>query len=608
MIKKFMLASLLWVSMLNAATINTDKTKYGVDEEVKISFTGLKGQHDEWIAIYPAGSSNDFGKIIGWVLTGGTVNGTVLFSSPDSIGNYDIRIFEGAKFLLAKEFVVVDNSPTVETTKNSYSVEEDVVAIFDNTLDQKNDWIAIYPTGTTNEWENLVSWKWLAGGTSGSVNLGVLPIGDYEVRVFFNNSFEVEAKSSFKVEGNNDVATVKTNKEVYTPEESISTIFNHMSGDNEDWIAIYPKGSSSDWGKQITWKWIRSDLSGEKVFGPLPVGEYEVRVFFRNSFDIEAKSSFKVEAPVVVDTLILSKELYDAYEVVHVEYNNMRGLDTDWIGIFPEGAEHSKESAIEWKETKSLVNGGLSFNGLEAGAYEMRAYFDDEHQKTVLFNVKDEEITRVLYDDFEDGIDPRWTKYFGKDMVLLNVGVPDGGVEHTERQEEVNDQHSLRTFNSDGLAQSAGYYFNFENPGSKFKFLEIDMRIGDSSHRFAFGVKVRTKLGDRRIEFASWLNHTLLSGQQIVRGPYKNVLPNHRQAFTQDNYLHVHPAPSDYFVGTSSYGDDPAQGIVGAKMFIHYKINIEEALRVLEPENELLEIILFNTSGGEYDNLALSTH
>jgi hypothetical protein len=43
-------------------------------------------------------------------------------------------------------------------------------------------------------------------------------------------------------------------------------------------------------------------------------------------------------------------------------------------------------------------------------------------------------------------------------------------------------------------------------------------------------------------------------------------------------------------------------------MFVHYKINLEEKLRVLEPDNEFLGFINFSTSGGDYDNLALTSH
>lgn len=513
MIKKFLIFTLLFLSSLEAAIINTDKDIYTNNEHIAVVFEKLRGESDDWIAIYPENSaSDDFGQIVQWSLTNGQVNGNMSFA-PLQAGIYDIRIFYGGNLVpvVSKQITVNNdngggNEPSIETSKMVYTHLENIVANFDNASDQASNWMGIYPAASNNDWENVVVWSWLSRESSGSIEFQPLPIGEYEVRLFFNNSFELEAKYAFSVQG---------------PEPEVPTIQTR-------------------------------------------------------------------------------KESYDPYELIHVDFEHLRGVQGDWIGLFEVGANNDKASAIDWKETGVLLNGERSFNGLTAGNYEARLFFGNQVEKVVAFTVNNQAVERVLYDDFEDGIDPRWTKHFGRDMVLLNVGAIDQAVGHTGRQVQVAGQHSLRTYNSDGLPQSSGYLFDFESPEKKFKFLNIDMKIGVSSHRFAFGVKVKTKFGDRRIEFASWLNHTLPSGQQIIRGPYGNVLEGHRQAFTQDNYLFVHPAPSDYYVGTSSIGG-------GQNMFVNYKINIEEILRVMEPDNELYEITLFTTSGGDYDNLALST-
>ena len=494
------------------------------------------------------------------------------------------------------------HATTIETNKELYSNDEQIVVTFDNMSGGNEDWIGIYPAGSTNDWENVIQWDWIRGEISGTKNFEALPIGTYDIRVFFNNSFNMEASTQINVDENGVTPTVETTKEVYLPNEQVTALFENMSGGNEDWIGIYPAGSTNNWENMIQWEWIRGDIFGMTNFEALPVGEYDVRVFFNNSFIMRATHTFRVEAvkPIEVN-IALEKDIYDPFELLHINFANMRGETGDWIGIFPVGAANEKAHAVEWRDTKTLVNGQLSFNGVPAGAYEVRAYFDTVLQKTVPFTIQVEAPVRVLYDDFEDGIDPRWTKYFGKDMTILNVGAIDGAVGDGERQVQINGQHALRTYNSDGLSQSSGYNFDFQNPDPKLKFLEIDMKIGVSSHRFAFGVKIRTKFGDRRMEFASWLNHTLPSGQQIIRGPYGNVLEGHRGPFVAaDGYLHVHPGPTDYYVATSSVGG-------GSNMFVHYKINIEKKLRLIEPDNELLGITLFSTSGGDYDNLALTT-
>jgi len=292
-----------------------------------------------------------------------------------------------------------------------------------------------------------------------------------------------------------------------------------------------------------------------------------------------------------------NKANYNPNENITVSFSGMHSQNRDWIGIYPVGSSNAWANKVAWAWTNDQVEGNLNFNGLPAGHYEVRAFYNNSYtvEATHVFRVENNNnppIARVLYDDFEDGIDPRWQVFRGRPMRLLNVGAIDGAVGHTQRQVEVNGQHSLRT-------HLGSYYFVFNQPDVRLKFLEIDMRKGISSHRLNFGVGVRTTNGYRRIEFHSWLNHTLPNGRQIIRGPYGNVLPGHRQAFMNNN-IQVHPAPSDYTVGTGRIGG-------GQNMFIHYKIDIEEKLKILEPDNELLEIVTFTVNGGDYDNLALSS-
>jgi hypothetical protein len=257
---------------------------------------------------------------------------------------------------------------------------------------------------------------------------------------------------------------------------------------------------------------------------------------------------------------------------------------------------------LQWSWIDNGVNDGAkNFNAMPVGDYQVRVFFNNSlnSEATFDFSVENDNppIGRVLYDDFEDGIDPRWVRDSGKAMTLLNVGAIDGAVGDKERQVQTNGQHSLRTH------LGGGYYFLFNQPDVRLKFLEIDMKIGNSSHRFNFGVKVRTTLGIRNIEFSSWLNHTMPDGRQIIRGPYGNVLPGHLQGHISagQNIAHLHPSPSDFYVATSRVGG-------GANMFVHYKIDIEAKLKLLEPNNKLLKILLFSVNGGDYDNLALSSN
>jgi len=484
----------------------------------------------------------------------------------------------------------------VNTNKANYNPNEKITVSFSG-MHQKNDWIGIYPVGSSNDWGNQVAWAWTNDKVKGKLNFDGLPVGDYEVRAFFNSSFKVEVTKQFRVIANVVATSVDTNKATYNPNEEITVSFSEMH-QNNDWIGIYPVGSSNDWGNQVAWAWTNDQVQGNLNFNGLPVGDYEVRAFFNNSFNVEATKQFHVTGNAVVTSVDTNKTTYNPNENITVSFSGMQAQNKDWIGIYPVGSSNDWANQVGWAWTNDQVEGNLNFDGLPIGDYEVRAFFNNSFnvEATHVFKVENNNnppIARVLYDDFEDGIDPRWQVFEGRPMRLLNVGAIDGAVGHKERQVEVNGQHSLRTY------LNGGYYFVFNQPDVRLKFLEIDMKIGVSSHLFNFGVGVRTTKGYRVIEFHSWLNHTLASGGQVIRGPYGNVLEGHREAFMH-KHTQLHPAPSDYYVATSHVDG-------GENMFVHYKIDIEEKLKLLEPDNELLEILLFSVSGGDYDNLALSS-
>ncbi len=95
-------------------------------------------------------------------------------------------------------------------------------------------------------------------------------------------------------EGNSDNNTtiqkydIKTLKSVYKPDEIVSVYVDmNLSGD-KDWVGIFPKGSTNGWGNVIKWNLVTSkgEVALSKVdyvaHPDMPVGEYEVRIFYHN--------------------------------------------------------------------------------------------------------------------------------------------------------------------------------------------------------------------------------------------------------------------------------------------------------------------------------------
>ena len=109
--------------------------------------------------------------------------------------------------------------------------------------------------------------------------------------------------------GTLDAAIVETNKNIYSENKDIIVSFYEMSGHEEDWVAIYSKGSSNDWDNVLQWDWTDGKDSGTLKFDELPKGSYEVRAFYRNSYNVEARKSFKVQDNAAPKPAVLSSPL-----------------------------------------------------------------------------------------------------------------------------------------------------------------------------------------------------------------------------------------------------------------------------------------------------------
>jgi len=372
-------------------------------------------------------------------------------------------------------------------------------------------------------------------------------------------------------------ATLTTSKITYNTNEQVHVHFANMTAKHKDWIGIYPQGSNNDWVNVVGWKWTDDKANGDLVFGNghLAVGDYEVRAFYNNSFHTEATKAFSVEGIEVHPTLTTNKATYATNEHIIVNFSNMTAKNNDWVAIYSEGANNTWGNVIAWKWTNDTANGNLNFNALPVGAYEVRAFYNNSYNLEASKKFKVEGDTGpdyILYDDMEHGLKAQWVKYAGSiPAQIINTGAQGSA-------------HSFRA------RRWTGYYFDFGTPAKKLKFLNLDTRIGVASHVGNFGVLVKTKKGNRRIIFSSYMNHP---GNDMSGLPPEKW---DKPYLSAGGYQHNHPGPTDYYLATR-YGN-----------FIHYKINIDEKIKVLEPDNEVLSILLFTTAGGDFDNIALSAN
>ncbi len=483
-------------------------------------------------------------------------------------------------FIFFLLFGILNAEATIETTKNTYLQQEEVKVTLTGMLGNPQDWVGVYPQGASNAWDNIVKWSWTGGIIDGNITIGTIPVGDYEVRAFFNNSFEVESSYPFSIEEGDLDVNISTTKNSYLPNEDVVVNFSNMLGDVKDWIGIYPQGASNDWGNVVAWKFTNALVDGNITFSNLAEGNYSVRAFFSNSFNLEANSSFTIQdEEVTVDevTLTLNKEVYAQNELIYINYDHMQGNNLDWIAIYPAGATYHFENVIDYKYTWGNISGEIALGGfpqgetlhgftpmprLSAGNYEIRAFFNNtlHAEKIVPFTVTEQPVVSTMYEDANGSISEDWIHVSGPYPPVYYNGVV-----------------RLRAKWINKYTNTSEYTLPFDVPNTTQKVLELDVGVqGRWTPHFNVGVIVQTTNGQRRMLWDSFLNHYNVSANK------------------QGNVL-SYPTYVDLQRYTS-------------KSRKHFRVNVDKYLKILEPNNKVISITDFFATGGDLDNIKLSSH
>jgi len=263
----------------------------------------------------------------------------------------------------------------ISSWKTHYSSNSDIWIQLKDKPNNVEDWVGIYPVKASNDWDNVVTWRW-ARNTSEAHDPGDwykfgIEDGNYEARFFLNNSFHTEDSVPFHV---GDVTRVDTQKSVYGVNETLHLNVAHISGDR-DWVGIYPKGSNNDWGNVAQWSWVNHN--GNIDINGVASGKYEARLFFHNSYTVESKVAFRVGS-----TLKTSKNTYTPEDTVRVtvDTNNLSG-DKDWVGIFPRNADGrwSNVVAWDWVDGQKIFDITIKKKAMPAGDYEVRLFWHNEY-------------------------------------------------------------------------------------------------------------------------------------------------------------------------------------------------------------------------------------
>ena len=279
-------------------------------------------------------------------------------------------------------------------TKTIYKPGESVVISFSGGPGNAKDWVGIYKEGQTPGDDESTQWTYVDGGTTAALRFDPLPIGNYEAYLFLNDSYEILASESFEVSEEQDAPKVILSKAEYDEGEDVIISFSGGPGNILDWVGIYKVGDIPEVKPSTVWQHVDGTnegvigkSTGQLVFDPLPIGNYEAYLFLNDGYEILASESFEVSEEQDVPKVILSKAEYDEGEDVIISFSGGPGNILDWVGIYKVGDIPEVKPSTVWQHVDGTnegvigkSTGQLVFDPLPIGNYEAYLLLNDGYE------------------------------------------------------------------------------------------------------------------------------------------------------------------------------------------------------------------------------------
>lgn len=213
--------------------------------------------------------------------------------------------------------------------------------------------------------------------------------------------------------GKNPPPIIKTNKNLYTVGESITTLFSYSEGQTGQWIGLYKEGQTP--GKDTPsskWSYV-AGTEGEHSFkdGLTNPGVYYAIIFRDAEYDILAESKLFYVGDI--PKITTNKDIYKKNENVKVNIIAAPYLTKDWIGIYNEFDDPGNgPKAVKYLYVGDNNNEYL-FENLPVGSFFAsyfmgnkyfepgeRAYFEitDDEILADIIQEKDEIVLKIQYD------------------------------------------------------------------------------------------------------------------------------------------------------------------------------------------------------------------
>jgi hypothetical protein len=264
---------------------------------VTVTWAGmLNPTPKDWLGLVPL-NAPDASYVARAYLTG-RASDTVPFVLPAGLaaGQYEARIFanDGWQVSVVSNVITV-TPPTTSISVNAVTTVAGGVLTADwNAIaaPTATDWIGVYAIGAPAA--NYVTRVNTNGQASGSTTLtlpGALPVGDYELRLFSNNTFTRLATSNqISVVAGPVVRVVQTS--VAAGSTVTATWEGIAAPTSTDWVALVKVGGSET--GYVSWTYTNGAASGSgsvAVPAGTEPGSYEIRLYRQNTFERLASSN-----------------------------------------------------------------------------------------------------------------------------------------------------------------------------------------------------------------------------------------------------------------------------------------------------------------------------
>ncbi len=363
---------------IEGLSIATSASGYLKGAPVVVTFANLPGNARDWLAVAPVGSPlSTYGS---WQYVSGA-SGETSFERL-SPGEYVIRAFENDGLDLLGEsapFSITTPPRSLKPTAASYTTDAPVVVEYVSLPNNPGDWLTIAPAGSPLT--SYAQWRYVFR-ESGSASFSGLRPGSYVARVLAEDSYTlIEESSPFTISMAG--LSLTTGAAAYGADAPISVSFANLPGNAQDWIAIARQGDPA--GTYVTFQYA-GGASGTLSFPALDPGTYVVRAFENDSSTLLGESAaFTVAANVAA-----TKATFSGGEPVTVSYGGLPGNDYDYVAIAPVGDPPG--SYVAYRYTYGQKRGTMSFAGIPAGTYVVRAFLDNSmttvHLESASFTVE----------------------------------------------------------------------------------------------------------------------------------------------------------------------------------------------------------------------------